>query len=65
MNVYCNGNEYTTNAPNIFELIKEKNLDPAVVVAELNKRIIKKEDWESAKLNDGDQLELISFVGGG
>lgn len=65
MKVFCNGSEYITNATNVYELIKEKELDPAVVVAELNKKIIKKEDWESSMLSDGDQLELISFVGGG
>ena len=35
------------------------------VIAELNGEIIKDHLWNKTVLHDGDQLELISFVGGG
>lgn len=35
------------------------------LVAEINTDIIKKEEWNSRILKEGDQVELIGFVGGG
>ncbi len=35
------------------------------VIAEVNKTIIKSPNWGSTKLNDGDNIELVGFVGGG
>jgi sulfur carrier protein len=35
------------------------------VIAELNGEIIKDHQWKKTVLREGDQLELISFVGGG
>ncbi len=46
-------------------LIASMNLDPAVVVAELNRDIVPGADFGSTVLRDGDRLELLSFVGGG
>ena len=46
-------------------LITSMNLDPAVVVAELNRDIVPGADFDSTILRDGDNLELLSFVGGG
>lgn len=65
MNLICNGKKIVTNAENVLVLIKELKFDPAVVVVELNKKIIQKDDWNSSNLSEGDSLELISFVGGG
>jgi sulfur carrier protein len=35
------------------------------VIAELNGSIIRREAWSSTLVNEGDQIELASFVGGG
>lgn len=35
------------------------------IIAELNGVIIKKDQWKTTILTDGDSIELISFVGGG
>ncbi|PKN40579.1 MAG: thiamine biosynthesis protein ThiS [Deltaproteobacteria bacterium HGW-Deltaproteobacteria-18] len=47
------------------DLILSMNLDPAVVVAELNQSIVPGDKFASTALGDGDRLELLSFVGGG
>lgn len=35
------------------------------VIAELNGTIIKADQWRALSIKEGDQLELISIVGGG
>ena len=38
---------------------------PNTIVVELNKLIINSINWEKVKLKDGDNLEIVSIVGGG
>ena len=38
---------------------------PNTVVVELNNLIINSIKWEDVKLKDGDNLEIVSIVGGG
>ncbi len=49
----------------LHELLLSMNLDPSVVVAELNQDIVPGDKFLSTSLNAGDRLELLSFVGGG
>ena len=35
------------------------------IIAEVNGKIIKSNNWETVSLKDGDVVELVSFVGGG
>jgi len=38
---------------------------PNTIVVELNNIIINSIKWEKVKLKDGDNLEIVSIVGGG
>ena len=38
---------------------------PNTIVVELNKLIINSTKWGEIKLKDGDNLEIVSIVGGG
>ena len=38
---------------------------PNTIVVELNNLIINSIKWENVKLKDGDNLEIVSIVGGG
>ena len=38
---------------------------PNTIVVELNNLIINSITWEKVKLKDGDNLEIVSIVGGG
>ena len=40
-------------------------MDPSRVAVELNGVIVRKADWPSVEVRDGDQLEVVWFVGGG
>ena len=66
MHITVNGRQLEIE-PNqtLHGLILAMNLDPSVVVAELNHDIVAGEKFTSTRLGPGDRLELLSFVGGG
>ena len=47
------------------ELLKELALEDKVMAAAVNMDIVKQDSWNTHKLEDGDKLELLDFVGGG
>lgn len=50
---------------NLYELIEFLKISDKVMAAAVNMNIVKKDDWESYRLQDGDKIELLNFVGGG
>lgn len=50
---------------NLLELAASKNLSPERIVIERNQRIVPKNEWESVVLEENDEIELVSFLGGG
>ncbi len=54
-----------TNAGTIMDLLNELQLGPGQVAVEVNLSIIKKADYSTFRLNDGDKVEIVNFVGGG
>jgi sulfur carrier protein len=49
----------------IQKLLTQYNLEKRIVVVELNKEIVLKEQYETTNLSRGDMVEIIHFVGGG
>ena len=45
--------------------LKHMGYEPNTIVVELNNLIINSMKWEKVKLKDGDNLEIVSIVGGG
>ena len=45
--------------------LKHMGYKPNTIVVELNNLIINSIKWEKVKLKDGDNLEIVSIVGGG
>ena len=45
--------------------LKAMGYKPNTIVVELNSLIINSITWEKVKLKDGDNLEIVSIVGGG
>jgi len=35
------------------------------VAIELNRRVVRKQEWESTAVADNDRIEVVHFVGGG
>ena len=65
MNITINGKPETIEPCSIERLVHQKGLNSESLVVELNMQIIKQDQWPQTQLNDGDTLELLSFVGGG
>ena len=49
----------------LLQLIESLALNPKQVAVELNRIIVKRDQFESTVLQDGDEIELLHFVGGG
>lgn len=49
----------------IADLVRSLDLEPEKVAVECNREIVPRSTLEDVALNDGDQLEIVHFVGGG
>ena len=66
MNIILNGEaKEITDGIAINALISELGLKPERLAVEVNSRIIRKADWLSTTLAEGDKVEIVHFVGGG
>ena len=54
-----------SNAGTVMELLDELQIEPFQVAVEVNLSIIRKADYSTFRLNDGDKVEIVKFVGGG
>ena len=49
----------------LLQLLAELELDPRAVVVEHNRRIVRRPSLGEVKVNSGDAIEVVQFVGGG
>ncbi len=52
-------------AATVGELLDELEIQSGRVAVEVNLQIVKKVDYSSFILKDGDAVEIVNFVGGG
>jgi thiamine biosynthesis protein ThiS len=50
---------------NLIQLLGSLGVDPARVAVELNRSIVRREEWDQTEIGDGATLEIVQFVGGG
>jgi sulfur carrier protein len=66
MRLTLNGETFeTSKAGTVMDLLKELGIGPESVAVEVNLSIIKKTDYSTCKLHEGDTIEIVNFVGGG
>jgi len=69
MKIKLNGEEKKIELDNentlLSVVLNSMGYKPNTVVVELNHSIINSLKWEKVKLKDGDNLEIVSIVGGG
>ena len=64
--INCNGRQREVAADTcVADFIKILGFEAKTVVVELGGTILKPDEYATAKLSDGCELELIRFVGGG
>ncbi|MDY3972450.1 MAG: sulfur carrier protein ThiS [Clostridia bacterium] len=62
--ITLNGKESKTYA-NLNELLEENEFRRELIAVEINGEIIKKSDYDTTPINDGDIVEVVHFMGGG
>ncbi|MHC5064798.1 MAG: sulfur carrier protein ThiS [Planctomycetota bacterium] len=50
---------------NLVDLLDQLQVDQRQVAVERNREIVPKANYQETMLTDGDQLEIVTFVGGG
>lgn len=66
MKVMINGKEVVLEkAISVLDYLKSKGVEPQTVVVEHNYSVPDREKWSEIILNDGDNLEIVKFMGGG
>jgi thiamine biosynthesis protein ThiS len=66
MRIEINGEMRTFSAvSNVTELLRTLGILDKQVAVELNRKIIRRSEWESTPVSDMDRIEIVQFVGGG
>jgi len=64
--IRLNGEKQALPVPmSIRQLLEHFGLPKDRVAVERNRKIVPKADWESVSVSQGDELEVVHFVGGG
>ena len=63
--VKINGEELNVAGKTIAEYLATTNYDPKRIAVERNGDIVFKSEYDETLLQDGDSIEVVSFVGGG
>jgi thiamine biosynthesis protein ThiS len=66
LTIVVNGNQTDiAEGTDISDLVSSLGLVAERVAVELNKRIVRRADWVSTRISEGDKVEIVHFVGGG
>ncbi len=66
MKLRINGEERTfAAAASLDALVEQLGMKADRVAIELNREIVPRARWNETPLRDGDELEVVHFVGGG
>ena len=66
MKVFVNGeSRELSGKPSLAELITQLDLPATRIAVELNREVVRRNDWSGTMLNEDDRVEIVHFVGGG
>ncbi len=64
--VQVNGKEREVRSGlSVHELVESFDLNPLLIVVELNREILSRDQFKDVRVSEGDAVELVHFVGGG
>ncbi len=64
--IQLNGEPYAIEGDaRLIALIEKLKMKPTRIAVELNREVVPKSNYAEITLREGDELELINFVGGG
>jgi thiamine biosynthesis protein ThiS len=66
MTILLNGDRHEVPGPlSVTALLEQLDIDARRVAVELNLNVVKKTAYDSSLVSDGDEVEIVNFVGGG
>ncbi|MDP9267213.1 MAG: sulfur carrier protein ThiS [Acidobacteriota bacterium] len=65
MKLRVNGEDRGFAAATLAALVEELGMKSDRVAVELNREIVPRAQWQATALREGDELEIVHFVGGG
>lgn len=65
MRLTVNGEAYCTAKDTVKELLNEMDIVPERVAVEVNLKVIRRAEYAGHRLQEGDSIEVVYFVGGG
>ncbi|KPC74765.1 sulfur carrier protein ThiS [Laceyella sacchari] len=67
MIIQLNGEPFTVaeGTETVADLVAALNLVSRIIVVEHNRTVLTRDDYPRVGLQDGDQVEIVQFVGGG
>ena len=66
MKISLNGEPHELAGPlTLTALLAQLNIDPRRVAVEHNLTVVKRGQYDSTQVQDGDEVEIVNFVGGG
>jgi sulfur carrier protein len=66
MQIKLNGDRHEVAGPlTVTELLSHLQIDPRRVAVELNLLVLKRATFDSTVIHEGDEVEIVNFVGGG
>lgn len=66
MNLVVNGERFeSSDHISIRSLVDSLELSEKRVAVELNGAVVRRSEWDSVRLSEGDKVEIVHFVGGG
>jgi len=66
MTIRLNGDPHELEQPlSVSALLAQLEIDARRVAVELNLAVVKKAAYDSSLIKDGDEVEIVNFVGGG
>ncbi len=66
MKVFVNGESREVSGEvSLDALLEIFSLPRQRIAIEKNKEVVRRKDWETTRVNDGDKIEIVHFVGGG
>jgi thiamine biosynthesis protein ThiS len=64
--IRLNGEPYEIDAPTtVAGLLERLGVDPRRVAVERNTVVVKRQQYASTPVGEGDEIEIVNFVGGG
>jgi len=66
MKVFVNGeSRELSGSHSLADLITQLELPATRIAVELNREVVRRNDWSGTMLHENDRVEIVHFVGGG